>query len=72
MPFVAVPSALPHALSRPRVLRSRERSVRPWQVNRAGKRTLTAGWAREDECVSVIFPIQETRSSAVGVVQFQG
>jgi len=39
MPFVAVPGALPHALSRPRSLRSRERSGRALTEPAAGKRT---------------------------------
>jgi len=39
MPFVAVPGALPHALSRPRSLRSRERSGRTLTEPAAGKRT---------------------------------
>ncbi len=53
MPFVAVPGALPHALSRPRSLRLRERSGRPCTAEAGGKAQSCARKGREKEDVFV-------------------
>jgi len=55
MPFVVAPSALPHALSRPRVLRSSKRSEEPWQ-NKRRESALLRREGQRDQKGSRILP----------------